>query len=81
MQYRDNQPFDGNLLRPCPLLDNQGRLAEMVEKSGAKSTDLKKPEDVQDLTEKCKNAAERWEPVADRLWEESEACKKCRAIK
>jgi MoaA/NifB/PqqE/SkfB family radical SAM enzyme len=71
MQYHNNQPFNGNHLRPCPLLDNQGRLADMVEKSGAKSTDLQKPENVRDLTAKCKNAAENWAPVADRLWDES----------
>ncbi|SHO54203.1 Radical SAM superfamily enzyme, MoaA/NifB/PqqE/SkfB family [Anaerocolumna xylanovorans DSM 12503] len=71
MEYHKNQPFNSNLLRPCPLLDNQGRLAAMVERSGAKSTDLKNPEDVRSLTEKCIPAADRWEPVADRLWEES----------
>jgi len=27
MQYHDNQPFNDNMLRPCPLLDNSGRLA------------------------------------------------------
>jgi len=31
MAYHDNQPFNGNHLRPCPLLDNPGRLADMVE--------------------------------------------------
>ena len=30
MQYRLNQPFNENHLRPCPLLDNPGWLAEMV---------------------------------------------------
>lgn len=71
MQYHDNQPFNNNHLQPCPLLDNQGRLSQMVEKSGAKSTDLQKPEDVHDLTAKCKTAAENWAPVADKLWKES----------
>lgn len=71
MQYHDNQPFNNNHLRPCPLLDNQGRLSEMIEKSGAPSTDLKDPEDVHDLTAKCKNAAEHWAPVAEKLWVDS----------
>ena len=31
MQYKANQPFNDNHLRPCPLLDNPGRLADMVE--------------------------------------------------
>ncbi|SHL43606.1 Radical SAM superfamily enzyme, MoaA/NifB/PqqE/SkfB family [Anaerocolumna jejuensis DSM 15929] len=77
MEYHKNQPFHANLLRPCPLLDNQGRLAEMVERSGAKSTDLKNPEEVGSLTEKCIPAADRWEPVADRLWKESHGCRNC----
>jgi MoaA/NifB/PqqE/SkfB family radical SAM enzyme len=80
MQYHHNQPFSDNLLRPCPLLDNKNRLAEMVDKSGAKSTDLKNPEDVHDLTAKCKDAADNWEPVADRLWTESGACNKFQGI-
>mgnify|MGYP001324429173 CR=1 FL=1 len=68
MQYHDNQPFNHNHLRPCPLLDNHGRLAEMVAQSQAYSTDMQNPEDVHHLTAKCKDAAENWAPVADRLW-------------
>lgn len=71
MAYRANQPFSDNFLRPCPLLDNEGALARMVDESGAKSTDLEHPEDVHDLTAKCAPAARRWKPVADRLWEVS----------
>ena len=74
MQYHHNQPFNSNHLRPCPLLDNQGRLADMVEKSGAKSTDLQDPENVHDLCAKCKKAAENWAPTAERLWNESHDC-------
>ncbi|MDD4081198.1 MAG: radical SAM protein [Eubacteriales bacterium] len=69
MQYYNNQPFNKNMLRPCPLLDNDGKLAEMVNASGAKSTDLKEPEDVNALCAKCSHAARRWTPVADELWE------------
>lgn len=71
MQYKENQPFSENYLRPCPLLDNKGRLAEMVDKSGAKSTDMQHPEDVHALCAKCKTAAENWEITANRLWEAS----------
>ncbi len=77
MQYKQNQPFNNNHLRPCPLLDNPGRLTSMVEKSGAKSTDMQNPEDVRDLSSKCLNAAENWEPVADKLWEKSHGCSGC----
>lgn len=71
MQYHKMQPFNHNYLRPCPLLDNPECLKEIVEKTGAKSTDLKQPEDVHDLTGKCVNAAAQWAPVADRIWKES----------
>ncbi len=68
MAYHKGQPFSDNLLRPCPLLDNQGALARMVDESGAHSTDLQNPEDVHELTAKCIPAADQWKPVADELW-------------
>jgi MoaA/NifB/PqqE/SkfB family radical SAM enzyme len=68
--YRAGQPFNENHYRPCPLLDNEGALAAMVEASGAHSTDLESPEDVRALTGKCACAASCWKPVADELWEE-----------
>jgi MoaA/NifB/PqqE/SkfB family radical SAM enzyme len=73
-QYHDNQPFNQNHLRPCPLLDNPERLAKMVDQSGAASTDMQSREDVHDLTGKCKYAAKCWAPVADRLWNEGHVC-------
>ena len=77
MAYRAGQPFSDNLLRPCPLLDNPGALAAMVEKSGAHSTDMQFPEDVHDLSEKCREKAEKWKPAADRLWACSHGCAGC----
>jgi len=74
MQYHQNQPFNENHLRPCPLLDNPGRLTDMVEKSGAKSTDMQSPEDVRALSEKCVHAARCWAGTADKLWNESHYC-------
>ena len=79
MQYRENQPFNSNMLRPCPLLDNPGRLTEMVEKSGAESTDMKRHENVRDLSAKCLDAAVNWEAAADKLWEESRCSNNCRS--
>ena len=77
MQYHRNQPFNENPLRPCPLLDNPGRLTEMVESSGAISTDFIKPEDVRRLSNKCIDTAGRWAETADRLWSETCDCSKC----
>jgi MoaA/NifB/PqqE/SkfB family radical SAM enzyme len=79
MQYHKNQPFNDNHLRPCPLLDNPERLIEMVETSGAKSTDFIHPEDVHELSAKCVNAAEKWGQSADRIWCESHGCADCTA--
>lgn len=75
MQYKEHQPFNANHLRPCPLLDNPGKLTKMVEKSGAKSTDMNNPEDVHNLSAKCLDAAKNWAPVADDLWEKSRKIK------
>lgn len=70
MQYHDNQPFNDNMLRPCPVLDNAGKLAEMVHACGAHSTDLQSPEDVDDYCERCRPTAEAWAVTAERLWNE-----------
>ena len=68
MEYYKGQPFNDNLLRPCPMLENQDVLAEMVERSGAHSTDLQKTEEARDLCAKCTTSIEGWTPVAERLW-------------
>ena len=67
MQYHKNQPFNDNHFRPCPLLDNKGRLADMVEKTEAKSTDMEAPENVRDLCGKCAQAADNWAEPAERF--------------
>lgn len=77
MGYHDNQPFNENMLRPCPVLDNPGRLTELVEKSGAVSTDYQNLESAEEFSDKCKETAANWEPVAKRLWEESRGCTGC----
>ena len=69
-QYHKGQPFNDNMLRPCPLLDNPNRLREMVKKSGAFSTDFIQPEDIDELSGKCEDTAEKWAGTADRIWSE-----------
>lgn len=71
MGYHDNQPWNENMLRPCPVLDNPGRLTKVVEQSGAKSTDYKNLESAQELSDKCVETSNKWKPVAERLWKES----------
>lgn len=72
MEYHNNQPFDGNLLRPCPMLENPSKLVEMVERSGAKSTDLEHEESAYDLAMKCAPQAEKWYPIAKEMWHNKE---------
>ena len=71
-EYQDKQPFNTNHLRPCPMLENPQFLAAMVEKSGAKSTDLQSPESAMHLCAKCQAYAKAWQPEADKLWDEIE---------
>lgn len=73
-EYYKNQPFNENMLRPCPLLDNPPALAGMVDRSGARSTDLEHPEDVHTLSGKCEHAAECWAGKADELWDKQHYC-------
>lgn len=70
MAYRDNQPFNDNQLRPCPMLENPEILQRMVHESGAQSTDMQQPESVEHLCAKCSDYACKWKNTADRLWEE-----------
>ena len=52
------------------MLENPGFLREMVEKSGAHSTDLQSPESADHLCAKCDRYAACWKPKADELWAE-----------
>ena len=65
-QYRKNQPFNKNHLRPCPLLDNPDKLKEMVHKSNAKSTQILDKESVEDLTDKCQEISKAWAIMVER---------------
>ena len=71
MAYHDNQPFNENPLRPCPMLENPDILQRLVKETGAKSTDLQSPESAEHLCEKCRDYAEQWKPCAEKLWAES----------
>lgn len=70
MAYHNNQPFNNNHLRPCPMLENPEKLQQMVHETGAKSTDLQSPETVEHLCGKCEHYAKEWKTKADELWGE-----------
>ena len=71
MEYKKGYPFSNNHLCPCPMLENPSKLQAMVDRSGAKSTDMKSPEDVHHLCAKCTEYAKKWQPRASELWIEN----------
>jgi MoaA/NifB/PqqE/SkfB family radical SAM enzyme len=71
MAYHRNQPFNDNLLKPCPMLENPGRLTKMVNDTGAHSTDMISPETPENLEKKCRPYARAWNETADELWDKS----------
>ena len=75
MAYHDNQPFNDNMLRPCPMLENPEALRAMVKATGAVNTDYQSPEAVDHLCDKTTPYAENWKGTADKLW--SDTCAKC----
>ena len=68
LKYNEGQPFNNNHLRPCPMLENPEILQKLVAETGAKSTDLEAPESAEHLCAKCRQYADNWQPVADKLW-------------
>jgi MoaA/NifB/PqqE/SkfB family radical SAM enzyme len=77
MAYHDGQPFNDNMLRPCPMLENPEILPEMVRKTGAHSTDPQSPESADELCARTQAYAERWAPAADQLWSGCTSCEGC----
>ncbi|WP_138159462.1 radical SAM protein [Peptoniphilus catoniae] len=71
MAYHNNQPFNENHLRPCPMLENPEILQRLVKETGVKSTDLQSPESAEHLCGKCEKYAQNWKPYADKIWYEN----------
>lgn len=69
-RYFKGQPFNDNMLQPCPMLENPTELRKIVAETGAHSTNLLKAESADELCSKCDEYAENWAPVAKRIWEE-----------
>lgn len=73
--YHDGQPFNENMMQPCPMLENPEKLRAMVAKTGARSTDMQSPETVEHLCAKCDSYAACWKPKAEEIWEARNAKK------
>ena len=69
MAYHDGQPFNDNMLRPCPMLENPQALRDMIKRTGAHSSNLEGDETVELLCSRCDKYAKEWKPTADKLWE------------
>ncbi len=72
MAYKKNQPFNNNMLRPCPVLDNPGAISKMVHETGAYSTEMIHPESANELFDKTISAAKAWKVKADELFDRNE---------
>lgn len=77
MAYHDSQPFNDNMLRPCPMLENPERLRAMVKATGAVNTDYQSPESVDHLCDKTTPYANTWEKTAEKLWSGCAGCSGC----
>ena len=69
-EYYKGPPFNNNMLRPCPMLENPAALRRIVSQTGAKSTNFLAPESAEALCAKCDAYAAAWAPTAKRIWEE-----------
>ncbi len=74
-EYYKGQPFNDNMLRPCPMLENPDALRNIINKTGARSTNLNCPESADELCAKCDKYAASWAPKAKEIWEEKERFK------
>lgn len=68
--YQKRQPFNQNMLRPCPLIDNPEKLVEIIEESGARSTQLgEHAVEPEVLAGKIQEEyTQHWAAKADELW-------------
>jgi L-glyceraldehyde 3-phosphate reductase len=55
-----------------PIEETLQALVDIVNRTGAKSTNLNCPESAEELCAKCVHYAEHWAPTAKRIWEEKE---------
>lgn len=78
--YHNRQPFNENMLMPCPMLENPQQILEMVHVSGAENTDYQSPESVEHLTAKTEPYVAQWKPAAETLWAEQQEQKQQKGI-
>lgn len=67
--YQKRQPFNSNMLRPCPIIDNPEALAEIVAETGAHSTQVNNNGGMAELAKKLQEYSNAWGRIADALIE------------
>ncbi len=77
--YQKNQPFNKNLIMPCPIIDNPEYIEKMVSESGARPTQ-NDGLSAADLADSLRDYAKNWGIVADTLWNETHAGKEVHRI-
>jgi len=70
MAYHDRQPFNDNMLKPCPMLENPECIEDIIKNTMAVNTDTIHPEDITQLCSKTKPYAAAWGDTAEKLWAE-----------
>ena len=70
-EYKKNQPFNENHLRPCPLLDNPEKFVQIVNNSNAYSTEVLHKEKPEEIYNRTIDISRKWAIVADKLWKKS----------
>lgn len=66
--YRKGQPFNENPFRACPILDNPLKLQQIVQATGAYSTEMSAPEPIENLVAKTLPISEKWANTAQDLY-------------
>ncbi|NLI13260.1 radical SAM protein [Pelotomaculum propionicicum] len=78
--YQKRQPFNSNMLRPCPIIDNPEALAEIVAETGARSTQINSNGGASELAKKLRDYSRAWGREADMLIESKQKAKALRKV-
>jgi len=71
MAYHDRQPFNKNMFKPCPMLENPECIEEIIGETPVVNTETVHPETVTQLCDKTRAYAAAWSDTAERLWAET----------
>lgn len=76
--FRRHKPFSDNFLQPCPFMDIPEAIVKITDMEGVKSTHLSHPESAAELAAKTGPIAEKWSPMARKLYAEMPEAEKKR---